>query len=96
VLVVWIKRTHRFARRLANLQAARRRGWRSALNGLPLLSDALRRLSGQHGSAGVVRGQPVLKLVREAVVVKLFANPLVLRAGIAFVAAGGASFLRFG
>ena len=30
VLVVWIKRTHRFARRLANLQAARRRGWRSA------------------------------------------------------------------
>src|SRR5271169_540096 len=30
VLVVWIKRTHRFQRRLANLQAARRRGWRSA------------------------------------------------------------------
>jgi leader peptidase (prepilin peptidase)/N-methyltransferase len=30
VLVVWIKRTHRFARRLASLQAARRRGWRSA------------------------------------------------------------------
>src|SRR6266436_4101689 len=30
VLVVWIKRTHRFARRLANLQAARRRGWQSA------------------------------------------------------------------
>src|SRR6202043_404361 len=27
VLVVWIKRTHRFARRLANLQAAQRRGW---------------------------------------------------------------------
>ena len=30
VLVVWIKRTHRFTRRLANLQAARRRGWQSA------------------------------------------------------------------
>ncbi len=30
VLVVWIKRTHRFARRLANLQAARQRGWQSA------------------------------------------------------------------
>jgi leader peptidase (prepilin peptidase)/N-methyltransferase len=30
VLVVWIKRTQRFARRLANLQAARRRGWQSA------------------------------------------------------------------
>jgi leader peptidase (prepilin peptidase)/N-methyltransferase len=30
VLIVWIKRTHRFARRLANLQAARRRGWQSA------------------------------------------------------------------
>jgi len=30
VLVVWIKRTHRFMRRLANLQAARRRGWQSA------------------------------------------------------------------
>jgi leader peptidase (prepilin peptidase)/N-methyltransferase len=30
VLVVWIKRTRRFARRLANLQAARRRGWQSA------------------------------------------------------------------
>jgi leader peptidase (prepilin peptidase) / N-methyltransferase len=30
VLVVWIKRTHRFARRLANLQSARRRGWQSA------------------------------------------------------------------
>jgi leader peptidase (prepilin peptidase) / N-methyltransferase len=30
VLLVWIKRTHRFTRRLANLQAARRRGWQSA------------------------------------------------------------------
>jgi leader peptidase (prepilin peptidase)/N-methyltransferase len=30
VLVVWIKRTHRFTRRLATLQAARRRGWQSA------------------------------------------------------------------
>ncbi|MGA8617831.1 MAG: prepilin peptidase [Candidatus Sulfotelmatobacter sp.] len=30
VLVVWIKRTHRFLRGLANLQAARRRGWQSA------------------------------------------------------------------
>jgi leader peptidase (prepilin peptidase) / N-methyltransferase len=30
VLAVWIKRTHRFTRRLANLQAARRRGWQSA------------------------------------------------------------------
>ena len=30
VLMVWIKRTHRFMRRLANLKAARRRGWRSA------------------------------------------------------------------
>jgi leader peptidase (prepilin peptidase) / N-methyltransferase len=30
VLMVWIKRTRRFARRLANLRAARQRGWRSA------------------------------------------------------------------
>jgi leader peptidase (prepilin peptidase)/N-methyltransferase len=30
VLVVWVKRTHRFSRRLANLEAARRRGWQSA------------------------------------------------------------------
>ncbi|MGA2413143.1 MAG: prepilin peptidase [Candidatus Sulfotelmatobacter sp.] len=30
VMVVWIKRTHRFMRRLANLGAARRRGWQSA------------------------------------------------------------------
>jgi len=30
VLVVWMKRTHRFMRRLANAQAARRRAWRSA------------------------------------------------------------------
>jgi leader peptidase (prepilin peptidase)/N-methyltransferase len=30
VLVVWIQRTHRFRRRLENLQAARRRGWQSA------------------------------------------------------------------
>lgn len=30
VLTVWIKRTHRFTRRLANLTAARRRGWQSA------------------------------------------------------------------
>jgi len=30
VLVVWIKRTHRFTRRFASLQAARRRGWQSA------------------------------------------------------------------
>jgi leader peptidase (prepilin peptidase) / N-methyltransferase len=28
--MVWIKRTHRFMRRLADRQAARRRGWRSA------------------------------------------------------------------
>lgn len=30
VLIVWLKRTHRFAKRLANAQAARRRGWQSA------------------------------------------------------------------
>ena len=30
VLVVWIKRTNRFRRRLENLRAARRRGWQSA------------------------------------------------------------------
>jgi len=30
VLVVWIKRTHRFMRRMANLRSARRRGWQSA------------------------------------------------------------------
>ena len=30
VLVVWLKRTHRFAKRLASAQAARRRGWQSA------------------------------------------------------------------
>jgi leader peptidase (prepilin peptidase)/N-methyltransferase len=30
VLVVWNNRTHRFARRFTNLQAARRRGWQSA------------------------------------------------------------------
>jgi leader peptidase (prepilin peptidase) / N-methyltransferase len=30
VLVVWIKRTHRFMRRLASADEARRRGWRSA------------------------------------------------------------------
>jgi leader peptidase (prepilin peptidase) / N-methyltransferase len=30
VLVVWMKRTHRFMRRYANAQAARQRGWRSA------------------------------------------------------------------
>jgi len=30
VLVVWLKRTHRFTKRLADAQAARRRGWQSA------------------------------------------------------------------
>lgn len=30
VLIVWIKRTHRFQRRLPSLKAARRRGWQSA------------------------------------------------------------------
>jgi leader peptidase (prepilin peptidase) / N-methyltransferase len=30
VFVVWLKRTHRFMKRLANGQAARRRGWQSA------------------------------------------------------------------
>jgi leader peptidase (prepilin peptidase) / N-methyltransferase len=30
VLIVWLKRTHRFMKRLANAQAARRRGWQSA------------------------------------------------------------------
>jgi len=30
VLLVWVKRTHRFMRSLANTQAARRRGWQSA------------------------------------------------------------------
>jgi leader peptidase (prepilin peptidase)/N-methyltransferase len=30
VFLVWIKRTHRFMRTLANAQAARRRGWQSA------------------------------------------------------------------
>jgi leader peptidase (prepilin peptidase)/N-methyltransferase len=30
VFIVWLKRTHRFMRRLADAQAARRRGWQSA------------------------------------------------------------------
>jgi len=30
VFVVWLKRTHRFMKRLANAEAARRRGWQSA------------------------------------------------------------------
>ena len=30
VVLVWVKRTHRFMRSLANAQAARRRGWQSA------------------------------------------------------------------
>lgn len=30
VFVVWVKRTHRFMKRLADAQAARRRGWQSA------------------------------------------------------------------
>jgi leader peptidase (prepilin peptidase)/N-methyltransferase len=30
VFVVWLKRTHRFMKPLANAQAARRRGWQSA------------------------------------------------------------------
>jgi leader peptidase (prepilin peptidase)/N-methyltransferase len=30
VLVVWVKRTHRFTRRFSNLRAARQRGWQSA------------------------------------------------------------------
>src|ERR1700691_779319 len=30
VLMVWIKRTHRFTQRLASMSAARRRGWQSA------------------------------------------------------------------
>lgn len=30
VLVVWLKRTHRFMKRLADAQSARRRGWQSA------------------------------------------------------------------
>lgn len=30
VLIVWVKRTHRFMKRLANAQAARRRAWQSA------------------------------------------------------------------
>jgi leader peptidase (prepilin peptidase) / N-methyltransferase len=30
VFIVWLKRTHRFSKRLANAQLARRRGWQSA------------------------------------------------------------------
>ena len=30
IFIVWLKRTHRFMKRLANAQAARRRGWQSA------------------------------------------------------------------
>jgi leader peptidase (prepilin peptidase) / N-methyltransferase len=30
VFIVWLKRTHRFMKRLANVRAARRRGWQSA------------------------------------------------------------------
>jgi leader peptidase (prepilin peptidase)/N-methyltransferase len=30
VFIVWLKRTHRFMKRLANAQSARRRGWQSA------------------------------------------------------------------
>ena len=60
VLIVWIKRTHRFMKRLASVHAARRRGWQSAQSGLSQLPDAVRRFPGQHGSVRLFFGDRFL------------------------------------
>ncbi len=90
VLIVWIKRTHRFTRRLATLQARAPPRLAVRANGLSPLSNALRRFPGQHGFAGAIRWQPVPELVREVLVVRLFANPLVLPAALVLAMAAGA------
>src|SRR5271155_4365177 len=59
-------------------------------NGLSPLSNALRRFPGKYGSARLIPGQPFLELVREALVVNLMTNPLVLRAAVLLCAAAAA------
>src|SRR5258708_13941020 len=59
-------------------------------NGLSPLSNAVRRFPGQYGSDRAVRGQPVLELVREALVVRLLTNPIFMRAALVLFAAGTA------
>src|ERR1022692_2016280 len=62
-------------------------------NGLPALSNAVRCFPGQHGFARSIRGQPVLALVWEVLVVRLLANPLVLRAMLLFFVTASAFVL---
>src|ERR1700722_19997451 len=59
-------------------------------NGIPQLSNALRRVPGRHGFSRAVRRQPVLELVWEILVVRLLTNPIMLRAVLMLVRAGGA------
>ena len=75
VLVVWMKRTHRFMKRLANAQAARRRALAVGADGLPELPDAVWSFSGQHGTAGVLFRRPFAALVWGALV-RILANPV--------------------
>src|SRR5208283_1046663 len=61
-------------------------------NGPPLLPDAVRCLPRQHGSARFVRRQSISALVREALV-RIMANPAVLRAAVVLFCAGFAFLL---
>ena len=89
VLVVWIKRTHRFTRRFAEPAGGAPPRLAVRANGLPPLSNAFRGFPGQHGVARSVRRQSVLELVWEVLVVRMAANPLLLPAALVLAVAGG-------
>ncbi len=85
VFVVWLKRTHRFAKRLASAQAARRRGWQSAQTVYRFYQMPFRRFSRQHGLVRFLFfGNQFLHWM--GILVKFLANPMFLRAGIVFFA----------
>jgi len=91
VLMVWIKRTHRFARRLANLQAARQRGWQSAQMVYRHYQMPFGVFLGSMALLALFVGNQFLRWYG-SLGGKLFANPLILRA-LAVLLAAGCSFL---
>ena len=89
VFFVWMKRTRRFMQRLANAQAARRRGWQSAQMVYRHYQMPFGVFLGSMALVAFFVGNEFLTLVREALV-KIMANPVLLRAAVVLFCAGAA------
>ena len=94
VFVVWMKRTHRFIKRLANAQAARRRGWQSAQVVYRNYQMPFGVFLGSMAMVAFFFGNRFLHWYG-GLLVRALANPVLLRAAIVLFCAGFAFLLGF-